>query len=152
MTVHAYMAATFSLALITITLELSASESSGSSSMDAYIWKNRPLLIFAPNCEDQILAAQRSEISSHSEELHERDMIVIEIAADHVTINNQDTPDLKATDLRNRYGVDAGETVVLLVGKDGGVKIRQSHVLSAEALFKTIDAMPMRQREMRERQ
>ena len=75
---------------------------------------------------------------------------MIEIAADRVTINNHDTPNLKAPELRNRYNVSAGDAAVLLVGKDGGVKIRQAHALSAETLFTTIDAMPMRQREMRE--
>jgi hypothetical protein len=37
---------------------------------------------------------------------------------------------------------------VVLVGKDTTEKLRQNEVLTAEALFETIDAMPMRQQEM----
>jgi hypothetical protein len=40
---------------------------------------------------------------------------------------------------------------VLLVGKDGGVKLSSSSPLSASTLFGTIDAMPMRIDEMRRR-
>ena len=39
---------------------------------------------------------------------------------------------------------------MILVGKDGTEKLRAHHVVSAQALFALIDAMPMRQREMRE--
>ena len=48
--------------------------------------------------------------------------------------------------LRAALAVDGFE--VLLVGKDGGVKLRQETPLSVDDLFATIDAMPMRQREM----
>ena len=39
---------------------------------------------------------------------------------------------------------------ILLVGKDGGVKLRSPAPVSTRDLFALIDAMPMRQREMRE--
>jgi len=39
---------------------------------------------------------------------------------------------------------------VVLVGKDGTEKRRDAEPVAARSLFDTIDAMPMRQREMRE--
>ncbi|MCS4120976.1 hypothetical protein GGP45_001318 [Salinibacter ruber] len=39
---------------------------------------------------------------------------------------------------------------VVLVGKDGTEKRREAEPVSARSVFDTIDAMPMRQREMRE--
>ncbi|MGB2203635.1 MAG: DUF4174 domain-containing protein, partial [Pseudooceanicola atlanticus] len=50
--------------------------------------------------------------------------------------------------LRNRLGAEGFE--MLLVGKDGGVKMRAGEVIPPETLFATIDRMPMRQREMQE--
>jgi len=37
---------------------------------------------------------------------------------------------------------------VLLIGKDGGVKLRSSEPVSMKDLFGLIDSMPMRQQEM----
>ena len=37
----------------------------------------------------------------------------------------------------------------LLIGKDGGVKLKNNSPISNIKIFNTIDAMPMRQREMR---
>jgi len=37
--------------------------------------------------------------------------------------------------------------MVVLIGKDGGEKLRSAQPITAERLFATIDAMPMRQSE-----
>lgn len=120
----------------------------GVSSMDAFVWLNRPLLVFAPAEGDPIIAAQRSALAGRSADLLDRDMIVIEIAGDRVTINGTDAHSMTAAALRDRYGVSRDASVVLLVGKDGGVKMARSEALSSHDLFQTIDAMPMRRREM----
>ncbi|MEM7620524.1 MAG: DUF4174 domain-containing protein [Pseudomonadota bacterium] len=38
----------------------------------------------------------------------------------------------------------------MLLGKDGGEKLRKARRVTADELFALIDAMPMRQQEMRE--
>ena len=40
---------------------------------------------------------------------------------------------------------------ILLVGKDGGVKLRSEEPVSIQRIFDLIDSMPMRRREMREK-
>ena len=37
----------------------------------------------------------------------------------------------------------------MLIGLDGGIKLEQIQILSAEKLFAIIDGMPMRKREIR---
>jgi len=37
---------------------------------------------------------------------------------------------------------------ILLIGLDGGVKLRQDEVIDTETLFARIDAMPMRRQEL----
>ncbi len=55
-----------------------------------------------------------------------------------------------ARGLRERFDVPRGAFRVVLVGKDGTEKRRAPKPVPARSLFDTIDAMPMRQREMRE--
>ena len=51
--------------------------------------------------------------------------------------------------LRSQFKIQPGSSVVILVGKDGTEKLRKTTAQLGE-LFTLIDAMPMRQREMRE--
>ncbi|MCB1510262.1 MAG: DUF4174 domain-containing protein [Hyphomicrobiaceae bacterium] len=57
-----------------------------------------------------------------------------------------------AAALRQPYGVNAGQFQAVLVGKDGGSKLRSAQPISARRLFGLIDAMRMRQQDMRRRE
>ena len=48
-----------------------------------------------------------------------------------------------------KYKVKKEAFVLILIGKDGGEKMRKEQPIQAATLFSTIDAMPMRQAEMR---
>ena len=52
--------------------------------------------------------------------------------------------------LRDRFEVPQDAFRVVLVGKDGIEKRRDPDPVTTRAIFDTIDAMPMRQREMQE--
>ena len=51
-------------------------------------------------------------------------------------------------DLKHKISNDKSFEV-LLVGLDGGIKLRQDQLVTTDKLFNLIDSMPMRQREMR---
>jgi hypothetical protein len=54
-------------------------------------------------------------------------------------------------EIAERFGLaDAGFTL-LLIGKDGGEKLRSGEVVSPDRLIRLIDSMPMRKDEMRRR-
>lgn len=76
-------------------------------------------------------------------------MVLIEVLDDAVWIDGVKSEQEAAAELRSRYGVAEVETAILLVGKDGGIKLRRNGVLEPRDLFGLIDTMPMRQREMR---
>ncbi|MGR3370307.1 MAG: DUF4174 domain-containing protein [Sagittula sp.] len=103
--------------------------------LEAYRWSVRPVLVFAPDSDDAQYTEQIALLRAAEAGLAERDIVVLTDTA----------PDEKGR-LRAALAVDGFE--VLLVGKDGGVKLRQETPLSVDDLFATIDAMPMRQREM----
>jgi len=121
------------------------------TTMDAYLWQNRPVLVFVPGADHPLLSAQRAALAGEAPGLDDREIVVIEVVGDDVTVDGRPAPGLAAEGLRKRYRVGDGEAAALLVGKDGGVKMRQVRALSTKALYPTIDAMPMRRQEMRER-
>lgn len=51
--------------------------------------------------------------------------------------------------LLKRYQIQEHEFVVLLIGKDRGVKLSSKELVSTQQIFSLIDAMPMRQWEMK---
>ena len=118
--------------------------------MDSFTWRNRPVLVFTPQADHSLLDEQRQAFAGRSNGLRDRDIVVIEVAGDSVTVDGRNAPNLVADGLRARYRLRPSDVAVLLVGKDGGVKLRESKALSVQALFEIIDAMPMRRQEMRQ--
>jgi Domain of unknown function (DUF4174) len=48
-----------------------------------------------------------------------------------------------------KYGISSPLFTFLLIGKDGGTRLRSSKPISSEQLFNLIDAMPMRKDEIK---
>lgn len=105
--------------------------------LSAYTWQERPVLIFAPSFDDprykQALAALRLAEPG----LDDRDVRVL----------TDTTPGANGL-LRQEFG--ATGFMMILVGKDGGIKLQSDEVISPDQLFATIDRMPMRQREIQQ--
>ena len=101
---------------------------------------SRVVVALAPTRGDPALAAQRHLFAALGAEGRERDLALVEATGD--------TPGGAA--LRRRFGAEGG-FVAILVGKDGGEKLRSPEPLGREALFPAIDAMPMRREEMMRR-
>lgn len=101
-------------------------------------WKNRVLLIYAPAGSERQLALQEQSLRTHEAELKERDVAQI--------ILREPAEDRKTAD---RFKLAEAGFTVLLIGKDGGEKLRSHDVVSPAMLCDLIDSMPMRQQEMR---
>lgn len=105
-------------------------------------WQKRVLLLYAPTAADPELRQQRELLRAVAPELEARQLVVRELIGS----------ELSAADSRyltQPLGVAPGGFAVVLIGKDGGVKTRATQPLPPARLFATIDAMPMRQQEMR---
>ena len=110
----------------------------------------RVLLVFAPSGQDPRLDEQQRMLSEDREGAAERDLVLVPVAgtgpASKATGRTIDEAGNRR--LRERYAVAAGTFSVLLIGKDGGVKLRSRSVVPAARLFALVDAMPMRRAEM----
>ena len=119
--------------------------------MQRFQWQNRPLLVFAPGPDDPVLKRQLEIADQHRAGWRERDMVTIVVAGDRpVTVDGTRAKDLANGALRQRYRITGDSFAAILVGKDGTEKLRHDGTIPAATLFQTIDAMPMRRREMRE--
>lgn len=123
--------------------------SSGAAALAAYKWKKRPLVVFAGGAGDASLAAQRAIVAASRGGFVERDMVVVYVVGNVVHSDRGDESGMSAAGLRARFRVGDGAFQVVLVGKDGGAKLSSAAPLAANTVFGTIDAMPMRQQEMR---
>ena len=133
-------------AFISIFLFLPAK--SETDSMNTYLWQNRPLVILVPDAQDDLLVSQREALAGRAADLKDRDMVIIEVIGNKLTVDGATAPKLTAEHLRRRLNAQAHLTETILIGKDGGVKLRRPAPISAGTLFQTIDAMPMRRQEM----
>ena len=107
-------------------------------------WQKRVLLLCAPTADDAALRRQQELLIPARADLAERDLLVREVVMTKLSAADQRY-------LTQRLGVQTGAFTVVLIGKDGGVKRRESQPTPPDNLFSTIDAMPMRQQEMRNR-
>ena len=115
-------------------------------------WRKRIVLIFAPANEQTRLLGQRRILESASCGLRDRDIVTILAAlGEPVAVDGSPVGASAGDALRSRYRVNPDEFAVLLIGKDGGVKLRRNSQVSAQELFSRIDAMPMRRGEIKTR-
>jgi hypothetical protein len=95
--------------------------------LNAYQWKNRIILIFAPSSDSDGYKRQMREFGGQEDGILDRDLIILEL-------------------FKN------GEFSIFLIGKDGTVKLRSNDPVATSEIFSLIDAMPMRQEEMHRKQ
>ena len=127
---------------------LMAQSPSSPTTLDALRDHYRPLLVFAASPAEPALLAQLHMLKDSIPGLTRRDIVVIAIP--YGTPPSTDvalTPEA-AIETRRRFHVAPPDFTVILLGKDGGEKLRSTKPVSFTRLQEKIDAMPMRQQEM----
>jgi hypothetical protein len=125
--------------------------------LEDHQWEHRLLFVFAASDTSETLARQDKAFAGHDAGFRDRDLLLLTVTGSdrgtHRTAPGTDPQPLSeaaAQRLRNRFGVAPDAFRVVLVGKDGTEKRRDAEPVTARSIFDTIDAMPMRQREMRD--
>ena len=117
--------------------------------LDDLQWKNRPLLIFAPNHKHPELQKIRFALEPRSCDIDDRDMIIgVFVAQGQSRLNGRTISASEIEEIRHRLGIKPEQFAVLLIGKDGGEKFRSYNAPDLDVVFALIDRMPMRQDEM----
>jgi hypothetical protein len=110
------------------------------------------LVLLFGSISEYSVEKQINELKRDPEGINDRDLLIFHIEGNEVGfIGKSSSPSLSADRLRNRYNIAEQEYRYILIGKDGGVKLNKKEFVPNKDLYSVIDAMPMRQREMRER-
>ena len=120
--------------------------------LDGLRWEKRVIVMLAESADDPALAEQEARLRAAAADLAERDVVLVTARGPAVTVDGDIDQAPSADELRDAYADGASGFQVVLVGKDGGVKLRSAEPISASDLFALIDTRPMRWREMRERE
>lgn len=118
-----------------------------------YQWQNRILLVFAPSTDSSQYRQQMQVWQADEAGTGNRDLKLVQIlGTGESQVDGRSLNSASVEKLRQQFGITPEEFAVILVGKDGTEKQRSQTPLDLAGLFRTIDAMPMRQQEMRSRQ
>lgn len=106
--------------------------------LSEFLWEKRPILVFADTPADPRFREQIDELLAGEDMLLVRDVVVL-----------TDTDPAARSPLRIKYRPRGFQ--LILVGKDGGVKLRKPFPWSVRELSRSIDKTPLRQQELRDR-
>lgn len=98
----------------------------------------RQVLLFYSDSGLEKQKEQSKILNAHQKDIDERD-----IKVQRFSYSESNIAEWKKWNIGT-----ASPFTFILVGRDGGEKLRSSDVVSAEKLFSLIDAMPMRQNEV----
>ena len=121
------------------------------TSMDLkqFQWKHRLLLIFAMDENDPPFKKLKDEIIAQKAEVENRDLLVFEIFERGLSrMNTTPLDPVNVHSIRKHYAIPQSAFKVILIGKDGGIKLKKDDTANLELIFERIDAMPMRKNEM----
>lgn len=114
-----------------------------------YQWKNRILVLSDKSIDTEPLQSQLRGFTADNEALTDRNLIIFLLTEDIVYHSNGELSEINAERLRKHLGISYDFRGTVLVGKDGGVKMKEGFQVSPETVFTLIDGMPMRRAEIR---
>ena len=117
-------------------------------SLHHFLHRKRIAVVFSPT------KASLDQIASKGYD--ERDLVIIAVLPPKGPLWAETTPPLyiltdESGSLKHVYRAAPGLTTFYLIGKDGTIKMTRHEFPSNKELFAVIDAMPMRQEEMKRR-
>ena len=110
---------------------------------------SRPLLIFAPKPDDPQLEIQLRRLTQNASQLAGRDLVIVAIPYESPSPTDVSLSPEEATEARRRFKIAPTDFTVILIGKDGSEKLRDTKPFTIAKLRDTIDAMPTPQDEIR---
>ena len=116
--------------------------------LNNYLWKNRIVIVFVNSANNPDYLTFKDDWDSHNDEVHDRDLILIEIFnTKKGFVNGKIMGEDALRTITSKMNPQESFFEVILIGKDGTTKLRSSNS-SPSKVFDLIDTMPMRQNEI----
>lgn len=129
---------------IILFLALTACNQAMAQELGDFRWQYRVLLLMdpygSPNCQSQLKL-----LKAHSTEIQQRDILIFVFDGKALLDENGSLSPVSVRDVP--YPNFEG---VILIGKDGGVKLKKKYLQTAQYIFDRIDAMPLRRVDLRD--
>ena len=109
----------------------------GEVDLSEFVWKKRPIVVFADSADDPKFIEQIALLEERADVLKSRDVIVL-----------TDTSPSNLSDVRKKLRPRG--FVLVIISKEGAVQLRKPFPWDVREISRTIDKLPIRQREIRE--
>lgn len=120
--------------------------------MEDYLWEKRVVIVFAPSGHHPAFTQQNFHLADAPDGITARDLVVWRVIdRQYVSVDEERKAQLSTPPFYEYFQVSSDDFAFVLLGKDGTEKLRSDVPVTRDELFRIIDAMPMRQREMQSR-
>jgi len=131
------------IALLVLMLQLTTMSA---QELTEFKWKKRILLLLDTKNDLHTRNLQLNKFDGRYNEMTERDLVLLVYNGMEVLDKDGIITNINPENVT--YGDFQG---ILLIGKDGDVKLRKKYIVEANEIFDLIDQMPMRRSEMKNR-
>lgn len=137
--------------VFTILLFLTFMNKLSAQELSQHQWEDRILIILTDSFENEMAKEQLQLFKKSWNGLEERKLIIYEITPEEYQLHHADTEIISgASDLYEQFNPRSNTFKLILIGLDGTVKSSYNQPVPPNNIFKRIDQMPMRRREIRE--
>ena len=120
-----------------------------SQDLSEHLWTDRVFVVYTEDYKSELYKQQIDELLGDEQGLAERKLFIYSITPTHLKTGW----DNENWEIRDNFMDDIPgsneDFVVILIGLDGTVKLRQDYLLTRQKLYSKIDSMPMRRRELK---
>lgn len=121
--------------------------------LKSHQWKNRILIIKAPNIKSEKYVSQMKQFTNANDELKERKIVIYKIIGNEyesITFDNEKkTSGIVLKPVIENTLNKKEKFEIVLIGLDGQKKLQKNDVLAEQDLYAIIDSMPMRKQEIK---
>lgn len=124
-----------------------SADAEGANPLVAERWKTRPIVVVVPHADHPLLRRVEATLAETAgrEAFRDREMVLYTVVAGKGMRNGRPLAAARTAALLRAIDVEAGGApTFVLVGKDGGVKMREGADVRLPSVFEEIDRMPMR--------
>ena len=133
--------------IITITMLQSVNYA---EDLSKHKWENRLVLIISQDEFQSNYQNQLNEFIKDSNGIIDRKILIYHILPKKYKTGLLDKSDWKYSEkFFKKYSKNDNQFEIILVGLDGGIKLRQEEIITTDKLFAVIDSMPMRVQEIK---
>lgn len=128
-------------------LGAAAAGAEGTNPLVAERWKTRPIVVVVPHADHPLLRRVEATLAETAgrEAFRDREMVLYTVVAGEGRRDGRLLAAPRTAALLRAIDVEAGGApAFVLVGKDGGVKMREGADVDLQSVFEEIDRMPMR--------